>query len=131
MPEFESQPTELDKELNNMLMQLGPDTPPAGFTARTMDSIRPKLVEEPFRIHWSDFVPAFVLAALGAAVLFVWLGAAGAHSMFENASSGVALDSFSEIQIVVIAGILGLLVVAYPLLKENRKRGSSWFFSMI
>lgn len=131
MPEFETQPTKLDKELNDMLMQLGPDTPSAGFTARTMEFIRPKVVEEPFRIHWSDFVPAFVLAVLGALVLLVWLGAAGAHSIFENASSGGVLDSFSEIQMVVIASLCGLLVAAYPLLKGNRKRGTSWFFSMI
>lgn len=120
MSEFEAQPTELDKELNNLLTQLGPDSPPAGFTARAMESIRPQVTPEPFRLHWSDFVPAFVLASIGAVVLFFWLGAAGAHSIFDQATSAVSFGALSDIQLVVLCGLIGLLVVAYPLLKGNR-----------
>ncbi len=128
MSEFETQPTDLDKELNSLLVQLGPDTPPAGFTARAMESIRPQVAQEPFRLHWSDFVPAFVLSAIGAVVLFFWLGAAGAHSIFEEVSSPVVFNSISDLQLVVLSVAIGLLVVAYPLLKGNWNGSQVGFF---
>ena len=131
MVESESNEQNLDHQLNNMLSQLRPDAPPVGFTARTMALIRPQFVAEPFRLHWSDFVPAFVAAALGAVILFVWLGVAGAHSIFEGSGNGFPFASISEIQLVVFSSVIGLLVVAYPLLKGNLKRGRSWFFSMM
>ena len=131
MSELESHENNLDNQLNNLLSQLRADAPPAGFTARTMMAIRPKVAEEPFRVHWSDFVPAFVLSAIGALALFVWLGAAGAHSVFDEAASTFSFDGISDIQLTVISLVIGLLIVAYPLLKGNAKRASGWFFSMI
>lgn len=131
MSEFEMKHNDLDNHLNSLLDQLAPDAPPVGFTARTMDVIRPQVSVEPFRVHWSDFVPAFVAAILGALILFVWLGAAGAHSIIGGTGSLSFLDSVSEIQLIVACAAIGLFVGVYPLVRGNFKSGKSWFFSMI
>ena len=129
MSEFDMEHNDLDKQLNSLLDQLSPDAPPLGFTDRTMEMIRPQVVEEPFRVHWSDFVPAFVAAFLGAVVLFAWLGAAGAHSIFDGSGAGTLFDSVSDMQLVALCGAIGLFLGLAPLVWGNgkmRKVGSSF-----
>lgn len=119
MSDFQNQPDELDAQLNNLLSQVAPDRLPEGFSAATMAAIRPNVDIEPFRLHWSDFVPAFVAAGIGAVVLFIWLGAAGAHSSFDWAQSEGVLTSFTDIQVTLGAIVLGLLLVSIPLMRGN------------
>ncbi|MEM8860991.1 MAG: hypothetical protein AAGD96_21930, partial [Chloroflexota bacterium] len=84
-----------------------------------------------FRLHWSDFVPAFVAAGIGAVVLFIWLVAAGAHSSFDWAQADGFLASFSEVQLTIGAMVMGLLFVTVPLLRGNLNRQNVWFLSAV
>ncbi|MEM8861834.1 MAG: hypothetical protein AAGD96_26220 [Chloroflexota bacterium] len=131
MSDFQQQPDELEAQLNNLFNQMAPDRLPNGFSARTMAAIRPQVDIEPFRLHWSDFVPAFVAAGIGAVVLFIWLGAAGAHSSFDWAQADGFLAPFSEVQLTIGAMVMGLLFVTVPLLRGNLNRQNVWFLSAV
>ena len=131
MSDFKQNPQELDARLNSLLDQLPLDPVPAGFTARTMEAIRPQFEPEPFRMHWSDFVPAFVTAVIGAIVLFIWLGAAGAHSIFEATGTNGVLGTASDSQVTIFAVVVGLALAAIPLLRGNSTGRNLWFFSAI
>ncbi len=124
-----------DDQLNQLFEQLGPDALPAGFIGRTMTSIRPTIEPEPFRIQWLDFVPAFVVAAMGALLLFIWLGAAGAHTSFEQSFNAWRLDqvlgSISDVQMVILCGAIGMLWVIMPYMRSGSKRRNVWFLSLV
>ena len=135
--EFEKEHDELDYQLDMMLDQLGPDRLPVGFTARTMEVIRlesavqPRSVIEPvpFRLHWTDLVPAFAAAVVGIIVMFIWSGAAG--ELFSWIQVDGLLPSVNDFQIAALFSVIGLLVAAIPLLSGNtRSRGSLFLLAL-
>ena len=115
MSDFEMEHDEFDGQLDTMLDQLGPDPLPAGFTARTMSTIRLQesgirlepqpvraLAAEPFSLHWSDFVPAFVASVVGAILLFIWLGGPAAYAFFDGVQTSTLFASANELQLAAL-----------------------------
>ncbi|MFT5194573.1 MAG: hypothetical protein ACI85U_001582 [Candidatus Promineifilaceae bacterium] len=133
MSDFKMEHDELEIQLDSMLNQLGPDALPAGFTARTMAFIQPSaaVVTEPFRLQWSDFVPAIVASFVGTVLLFVGLGLTGTYSLLEWVQVDALFGSTNDIQLATIFAVVGLLVAAIPLLPSNiRSRNNTWLLAL-
>lgn len=129
MSDFEIEYDEFDTQLDGMLDQLGPDPLPAGFTSRTMLAIRSEAAERPpvsvpftavpFRLHWSDFVPALVAAVFGTIVLLISARTPAAVGWFDGVQTSTLLAGASDFQLAALFSLLGLLVAAVPFWVSN------------
>lgn len=138
MSDFEMENDEFELQLDAMLDQLGPDRLPAGFTTRTMAAIRLESASvnaaytlEPFRVHWSDFVPAITVSIVGTVILFIWLALTGTYSLFNWVQTEALFGSTTDVQLATIFTVVGLCIAAISLLPRNiRSRNNMWLLAL-